>query len=174
MRLRNIIMLMTVFTITAIIFVGATIRTDGHKINKDSEGEETEGFRLSACVENKQFKAGEPVALKLTIRNVTDQTLYLIETFPEREYKIVVKNEAGESVPLTAAGVRLANGDDSRVIGVKLEPKEARQDSIEVTKFYEMATPGTYSITASRTVKNRRGRGWSEAVSNIVKVTITC
>lgn len=66
----------------------------------------------------------------------------------------------------------MANGDDSAVIGIKVGPKEERQDSIEVNELHEMTAPGTYSVTASRRVKNLSGKGWSGVVSNTITVTI--
>jgi hypothetical protein len=172
MNIRNIAALLATFAVMIVIVMGANTRTND-VMDSTLSGEASEGFQLSAGIENKQFRIGEPIVLKLTIRNSTKQVLYLTETSPESDYKLLVKNEYGERVPLTEFGQRLLNNkEEFRVIGVKVKSGEERKDSIEVSRLHEMTVPGTYSITASRTVKNRNGKGWSEVVSNTINITI--
>lgn len=173
MKIRICVTLMAASATLIAIVMGTTAHTNGVKIISDSRGEPSEGFNLSARIENKQFKLGEPIVLNLTIRNITKQVLYLTETNPYSDYQLIVKSERGERVRLTEFGQRSSNNkEDFRVIGVKVKPGEERHDSIEATRLYNMTVPGTYTMIARRVIRSRKGRESAEVVSNVVNVLV--
>src|SRR5215475_1754923 len=88
-------------TITSVMFLGSLllpilIPTTGinlessvqqsRKSASDLGGEVSEGFQLSARLENTIVNLGEPIFLSLSIRNVTTDLLFLVDTYPEKDY----------------------------------------------------------------------------------------
>jgi hypothetical protein len=132
------------------------------------------GFLLSAHLEKSRVKTHETVLIKLSIKNGSKSVLYLVETSPEKEYSLDVRDSRGESVKLTEAGQRLLENKDVdfRVIGVKVKPGAERLDAVDIGKFYDVSAPGTYQIKAIRKVKNPKAQVWTEVVSNTVTLTV--
>lgn len=171
MKAHSIASLVTAF-LMMVTLVNGTVGSNGVKPNLDLWGKESEGFRLSVLFEKKQFRRESSIMLHLTIKNVTKRDLYLVETYPADEYKLTVRNERGEDAALTQLGqlLKANEGNNFRVIGVKVRSNEEVRDNIEINKFYVMTAPGAYFITAKRTVRKLSGNSWSEVVSNTVSV----
>lgn len=191
----RIIGIIVVITALAALTLGAGIDfvkewSQGSVSTEDAWGATSEGFQLSARLRKERVRSGEPILLKLTLKNATVKDLCLERRGVEREYQLEVKNERGERVPPTEAGMTLINnaGEDWSHYGVKLGPGKKIQDEIEVNKLWEMTAPGTYYITATRPVSKQgceeKGKGVSNTIevsaekgatviSNVVKVTVT-
>lgn len=138
-----------------------------------SDGGLSDSFQLSARSEKEMLKSDEPVVLKLNLMNAGRKSLFVYETSDETDYKLSVKDETGESVPLTEYGERLlSSAEELRRIKVEVKPGEERQGSIQVSKIYRMVAGNTYFITAKRQFFRRNGRP-AEVVSNEVKIQVT-
>ncbi len=135
----------------------------------------SEGFLLFAHLDKGQVKSGEPIVLKLAVKNATNGELILFESSAVQDYKLTVKNGKGESIPLTDAGVRIlsAAGEHLRQVMVKVGPGQERHVSLIVNDLYRMTTGGTYYITARREVPRQSGQGTAEVVSNTIKIVVT-
>jgi hypothetical protein len=137
-----------------------------------SDGGLSDSVQLSARPEKELIKSGEPVVLKLNLMNAGRKSLFVYETSDESDYKLSVKDEKGESVPLTEYGERLlSSAEELRRIKVEMKPGEERQVSIRVSKIYRMAAGSTYFITAKRQFFRRNGRS-AEVISNEVKLQV--
>jgi hypothetical protein len=168
----------------AIAMMTLPIRGDGLELKSSNSNESesvsrewgkvTEGFRLSAKLEKRQVGPGEPILLKLSIRNATKRVLHLEETSPEKEYKIDVRNERGENAQLTKQGQLLQDNseNDFKVLAVSIGPKQEREDTIEINRLHDMTARDTYAITVRRKVPKQDHTGWTEVVSNTVKVKV--
>jgi hypothetical protein len=132
------------------------------------------GFRLSLLAKKNQLKVHEPVLVDFLFQNVTKKTLTLVETFPERDYEIEVKNLRGEAVKLTARRETLRNnkGADFRVVGLKVKPGEQRTDTIDVAGLYDLSAPGGYSVKAIRKVPKLNSQLWGDVESNTLTITV--
>jgi hypothetical protein len=135
----------------------------------------TEGFKLAVEPSESVVQVGQPINLKITLTNTTLQPLYIVERGALKDYKVEVKNEKGVMTRRTAEGklVDANEGEDFLVIGIAVQPGQQRQDLIEISKFYDMTTPGTYSITVKRRVRKLSNRNaFTDAVSNAVTVKV--
>jgi hypothetical protein len=168
------IAIMTTFTVSA----GMKLSSNGSQASQIAAqqwGEVSEGFQLSASLAKDQITSGEPVLLKLSIRNTSEKALYLEEIGAEKEYKIDIRRESGEPVRLAERGQQMMDneGNDFMVVGVKIEPGHEQHDSIEISKLHEMTARGTYLITVRRKVRKLDRTGWTEVVSNTVRVKVS-
>ena len=102
----------------------------------------------------KQFSAGETIQLELTIKNTSAATIMLIDTLPERDFDITVKDSKGVSVPLTGEGRRpKATPDTFRREFLFLEPgKELRwRHKVELNKLFDLKHTDNYTVSVERT-----------------------
>lgn len=54
-----------------------------------------------------------------------------------------------------------------------IEPGEGSRNKIEVSKLYDISSPGTYSITASRIIYDKDANETGSVKSNAVSVKVT-
>src|SRR6185369_12431467 len=82
---------------------------------------------LSARTEKPSFSPGEPIVCRVEATNNSRNVLVLVDTYhPEWDYKLDVRNEAGEKVPLTKDGERLMrNISIYKSVSVEIFPGEA-------------------------------------------------
>jgi hypothetical protein len=179
MRISIIVLLVVAST----VFVGEPIKgnmlikedqIDQSKTAPNKWGAVSEGFELYAQVEPVAYQPGQPVLLKLIIRNSTGMVLTLVETGPEKDYRLIIKDGRGRDVPLTKYGENLMRnvGTVKREV-IKVSPRQELNSILEVHKIYEIAPGNTYFITARRNVFKQNGKGLAEVVSNTVQVKVT-
>lgn len=132
------------------------------------------GLVLSARIEKASFNPGEPIPLRVSVTNSSRKVLVIVDTYhPEWDYKLDVRNEAGETVPLTKDGERLMrNISIYKSISVWLYPGDTVQADFVINELFEMNTPGTYSVTSKRKFLTLDSSGYDFATSNTVKITI--
>lgn len=132
------------------------------------------GFRLSLLAKKSQVKVHEPTDIDFLIQNVTKKTLFLEETFPEREYEIAVRNLRGELVKLTERGETLRNnkGQEYRVLPLRVNAGEQHKDTIDVAGLYDLSLPGVYYAKASRKIQKLNSKLWTDVESNTVTITV--
>jgi hypothetical protein len=168
--------LLTTSVVVMILITGtAMISTSlGQNKNVQAAGTPSEGFQLSAKLDQEKLKVGEPVLLKLSLKNITKKDLVVVETSADQDYEIEVTNEHGTRAPLTEKGRRLTQGMRiyTKVISVKVASGQEQQVNINLNEIYDLNAKGVYSITAKRKVPKLDRSGSVELVSNTVKVTI--
>lgn len=133
------------------------------------------GPLLSARTEKANFSPGEPILCRVEATNNSRKVIVLVDTYhPEWDYKLDVRNEAGEKVTLTKDGERLMrNISIYKSVSVEIFPGEAVHADFVINKLFEMTTAGTYSIRVERTFFTPDTQAYTVAKSNIVKVEIT-
>jgi phage FluMu protein gp41 len=161
------------FIMTLCLISGTAYISNGLE-QKKSFGAASEGFQLSAMMDGIKLKRGEPILLKLTLKNVSQKELFVAESTAEKVYDIDVRDERGELVPLSEKGKRLYREPImfDGVISVKVAPGQEQNVTIDLSKIYNVTATGIYSVTARRTVPKLDRSGTAELVSNTVKVTI--
>jgi hypothetical protein len=158
--------------------MNVTIATGSHNRSSINVWEKkmanSTGFRLSLMAKKSQVKVHEPGLIDFLIQNVTKKTLFLEETFPEREYEIEVKNLRGELVKLTKRGETLRNnkGADFRLLAIKVNAGEQHKDTIDVAGLYDLSVPGVYYVKASRKVQKLNSDKWTDVESNTLTITV--
>ncbi len=174
MRIRRILPLLVLGL--AMNLTMATGLHSGSRVNSlEKKVANSTGFHLSLRAEKSQVKAHEPVLIDFLIQNVTKKRLLLIESFPEREYEIEVKNLRRELVNLTPRGETLRNnkGADFRLLAIKVNGGEQRQDTIDVAGLYDLSVPGIYYVKASRRIRKLNSQIWTDVESNTVTIMVT-
>jgi hypothetical protein len=110
------------------------------------------GIKLHASLLKERFRVGEPIVLKLVLKNDTSQGLRLVST-GLKDYKLDVRNEQGKLRPLTATGEALKRTDSISISKgrIGLGPGEEREEGeIVVTERFNLTVPGKYVIVVRR------------------------
>jgi hypothetical protein len=141
----------------------------------DVESAIVKGLQMSIKAERESFKPGEPIVLKVSVKNTTPLVLYLPDTaHPEWDYKFVVKNERGEDVPLTIEGKRLV--EDVAILrktGVEMKPGAEVKAEFRLNKLFAMTTPGLYTLTVRHGAWENANRVSTTITSNTIRVRVT-
>ena len=137
----------------------------------DTTGIDT-GVRLVVSVIKDQFAVGDPIALKLVLKNVTNEERQLVSG-GLKDYQVEIKDSLGRTVSRTAKGEARKR---SEVISISKGPitlkagEEREEGEISLTDTFDLTTPGKYAITVKC-----RGPRVDHAVSTVEsnKLTIT-
>jgi hypothetical protein len=115
------------------------------------------GFRLSATVNTQQFVSGEPILLKVSLSNTTNETLHILGTIFQLSCEVEVRNEGGELVSLTEEGKRLERhrGIDISLGRIFIGAGKEWTETLQVNRLYEMVAAGEYRIVVRRGVPGR-------------------
>lgn len=170
-------LIMAIATIAVLLIgVNMNLYAEGPKEAKpvlNRWGRVSEGFQLSARLEKELVGPCEPVILVVVMRNASKGILSLAESSPERDYKFVVKDDQGASIPLTRYGKRLMDStEEFRLVTLKMKSQEEIRSEILINRIYDMTLSSTYSIIVKRNVFRQDGKGLAEVISNVVKVKI--
>ena len=97
-----------VFVVMAIMFIAFGIleaKQLPKKVRSTECGPPSQGFQLCVQLDKRQVKVGEPVLLRVAIKNITKQELRLGEATPEVENRARVSNGKGGIVQTTKKGM---------------------------------------------------------------------
>jgi hypothetical protein len=126
----------------------------------EQRSEEGVGIKLKASVPKEHFRVGEPIVLKLILKNDSSEELPLVST-GLKDYKLDVRNEQGKLRPLTAAGEALKRTDSLSISKgrIALAPGEEHEEGeISVTERFKLTEPGKYVIVVKRPGLLRGGK----------------
>lgn len=173
MRIRLMLLLIGC-SATAVLTLGLDVKSE-RKVKAVASDVIKEGINLSIAPEEETVTAGEPINLKIRLKNDSTKALRLAVLDPEREYILSVVRGDKVEVQLTRRGQahRENAGDFNHQMGLLIEPGQVREDVLEVSALYEMTTPETYSIAVSRRVGKVNNTGQELIESNTVKVKVT-
>ncbi len=150
-----------------------TNRDWSKRVRTGAPTQSAKGIQLTLRTLKESYRSDEEVLLWLRVRNSTRRSLFLVETYSEREYKFDVKNENGEGMRLTEEGERLLNNNAIYRSGpLMIEPGGEKQHSVSINRIYEMTTPSMYTVTVRRKIFKLNGQQFAEAVSNALKIRI--
>ena len=136
----------------------------------DQQAPPAEMCQLSAQFEKDTYAPCAPVLLWISIRNTTKHPVVMFETRPENHYRLVVRDERGNIVPLTSYGQGI--GEVLRNVRVTLDPGKEVREHILLNRLYDMTVSGTYTVTAKRRVFRSEGMLPSDVLSKPAAVTI--
>jgi hypothetical protein len=138
-------------------------------------------FSLTLHGPSGPVKAGSDILLRVTITNLTDHDLnFVTEPGPAFDqplsYDISLRDENGRQAPPTALLRSLREQSTQKGwrsnSGYALAPGKSHEEELAITKFYDLLTPGKYTIQVSRRQIPNRSQGDS-VNSNIITITIT-
>ncbi|MCU1269954.1 MAG: hypothetical protein JWN74_1248 [Acidobacteriaceae bacterium] len=128
-------------------------------------------FSLLLRAERTTFEVGSPIMVELTTINNSGKPLRLGKTNPGTEYQIEVQDEQGQPIAQTPLYKELQNpGYVLRSTSLVLKPHESSKETFDVARFFELNTPGQYSIQVQRLIPRQLGTGVVK--SNTVMVTV--
>lgn len=108
-RINISFVVLLVAVVATALSINAQPRTDGgrQKTGAVKNRETKDKVQLIAGVVKERFKAGDPITLKVVLRNNSAQECRLISRGPLKDYLLEVRTERGEPAALTPAGERL-------------------------------------------------------------------
>lgn len=133
-------------------------------------------FTISVKLEQKGFRAGEPVWANVSFRNISGRELVVMVSSPLEEYKVEVFQSDGKLAPMTRAGTAWQPNKPRKTWGgpheKRMGPHDVWETRIEVTHLYDLHVPGAYSLVISRETDEMADRwnvvAWFKAVADPV------
>lgn len=133
---------------------------------------------LTLAAPKQPHRAGQPLLLRVTVRNVSDRARWVPVTrgvfWIGPAYQVHVRDQRGRPAP--PAPELVPKRKDQVVLGGgslpsrRLGPGKSLSDLVNVTSLYDLSRPGKYKIW----IAERFGRGPNDFVrSNTVTVTVT-
>lgn len=123
-------------------------------------GDEVNGCRMAIEVDKKEFDPCTPIKVTVYITNTGKTVLPVIFVDLYTQNSFTVKNDKGETVPLTRLGEMLTR---ETVIfgrsGSNLESGEETYYSFVLNMVHDMTAEGSYSVTLKRKIWKRGDDG---------------
>jgi hypothetical protein len=169
-------------TIAAILLIAATASAQDPSADRAKRGQAPERrepssrVQLVAEVYPSTSKTGEPIVLKLRLRNVSREVAGYAEISTEMDYEVFVFREDGSPTLRTPRGRHLAESERraDRRISRTLAPGEEASAELEITNIFDLAHAGTYFARVSHMITPKPQATVAEAaLSNAVVFTIT-
>ncbi|MGH9561435.1 MAG: hypothetical protein ACRD3S_08265 [Terracidiphilus sp.] len=125
------------------------------------------------------MKAGGPVLLTVTVKNISDHVVGVEEnraSMQEINYRVTVLDKSGKEASTTALHRMLrgkpSEGDPVSVFNssellIPLDPGKTLTDPIDLSKLYSLS-PGTYSVQVERTFDSQQ----TPVQSNTLTITV--
>lgn len=138
---------------------------------------EQQPFTITISTRDAIFKVGEPIHLRVTLKNISSKEIRLAEAPgapppAEYQYRFDVRDGNGRHAALTNYArtfMRAVPPSGSRVT-LALQPGETSDDETALNKLYDLARPGTYVVQVTRAVPEYLGKGIVK--SNALTITI--
>ena len=109
-----------------------------------------DGIELTIASEE-AFLSGEPVRLRLALRNCTPKAIDLADTGPVTSFVLEVLNDRGSPVDLTEQGKGIEemrrHGSN---FGLEIPPGETVVHEVELSRWFDLSLPGLYTVRATR------------------------
>lgn len=162
---------------TAILFisiVGATTLIVRSQMTiKVSSKSAVEGKVILLAESEKQtFKSGEPITVKLSLRNDTNQEIYIIRTDPRKDNEVEIRNVRGEKIPMSEKGRKLLDSPVMLRIVSKIGAGQSFEYTVSLGDLYDLPPEGVYSAVVKRKFLKRDVKTFAEVQSNPVTVTV--
>jgi hypothetical protein len=142
-------------------------------------GQQSGAHQLSISSDEGQYAAGETVRVTAVLKNVTDESVLLMQQDPAIFYDMDIRVPVQPWIPLspraalTEFGERQRNPAIGGSRGGNLKPGDESIRELELNKLYYMTIPGDYRIRFScKVLLKRQDDPRITVTSNEIKVTI--
>lgn len=127
--------------------------------------------RLTVEASPQNAKPGDPINLKLTLKNISSEPVRYVKETAEFEHEVAISREDGTSVPRLPIGNRIIGGGAWKET---LAPGEEVKDTLEISKIFELTRKGKYYVRVWRQVSMEKVDSPREAaMSGVVTFVIT-
>ena len=119
-------------------------------------------------------RAGASVKVQVTVTNISQHEISLMESNPDCDYAVEVHDQSGRSVPDTNHKRQLTCSQPLHVSRRFLKTLATRRyplDPIVVSGLSDMTRPGRYLIKVTRKIPDELGTGTVE--SNVISIQVT-
>ena len=125
---------------------------------------------IDTVSDSKSFAVGEPLGIRITVKNTSDDVVNIARTCDARDYKVQITGPDGKSVTLTALGKRLTDRSDLTPCPRRnriLKSGETTLATLGLSQLYDLSSKGKYQVLVSR---GGRGpdRTWYVVSSNTI------
>jgi len=138
-------------------------------------GKPTEDLAISLSVAQRVYRAGEPIALNIALRNVGREPVPIVLRLVWYDYSLSVRYEGRAEIAKTPYALEMIEGAaEGRRATRQLMPGEMRSESLELTEGYRMREPGRYHVVATReTYKRGKLDEYATVTSNELVIEVT-
>ena len=127
--------------------------------------------KLSVMAEKVEFPQKQDIQLTVTVQNDSTEDLKFGSVATVLDYSITVIDEHGnqaKELPAKRDALRDETGGTMGLVGAR---GGKLPDEIVISRYFDLRTPGTYSIEFRRTVSDVKGKSY-DLVSNKLKITV--
>jgi len=157
----------------SILFISIVGTTSGLTEQRNRRKSVVEGkVILLAEPEKQTFKPGEPITVKFSLRNDTNQEIYVVRTDPRKDNEVEIKNVRGEKIPLSEKGRKLLDTPVTLRIVSKIEPAQSFDYTVSLSDLFDLPAEGVYSVVVKRKFLKRDVKTFAEVQSNPITVTV--
>src|SRR6185436_3328565 len=96
------------------------------------------------------FKSGEPITVKFSLLNDTNQEIYIIRTDPRKDNEVEIKNVRGEKIPMSEKGRKLLDSPVTLRIVSKIAAAQSFEYTVSLGDLYDLPPDGVYSVVVKR------------------------
>ena len=152
--------------------IGTVLGQSTHSI-ASAPGKISKRFQLALQINSERIKAGLPVMVIATLRNISTEVGQVYVTMDDWDYDFVVVDSSGKQVAKTEYGRWLADGERmGRVLTVDVPPGGEIRKEFDLARLYVLKEPGRYYVRAVRAIAPESGTVAARAVSNPVGFAI--
>jgi hypothetical protein len=135
-----------------------------------------QALKITITKSQNKVKAGNPIEIAITLKNVSDQDLMLTTWFDQAElnFEIIVRGKNGVMLKETECEKEIKEGIASIEVSrnlLTLKPDEAITGTSYINKLYDLNRPGEYTVQVEKEFPAPEGNG--KVKSNTITVTVT-
>jgi hypothetical protein len=129
---------------------------------------------ISLTTGNAPQSVSGPISIRITLTNTSDAQIRVMETNPDKEYRLTLLDENGDQVPLTPYGEEMSNPQAiiERSFAKFLQPNEASGMPLDLHKFFDVKSPGKYKVSATRKIYKMDSNSGVEITSNVLPIEL--
>jgi hypothetical protein len=129
---------------------------------------------ISLTTGNAPQSMSGPIPIRITLINTSNAQIRIMETNPDKEYRLTLSDENGNQVPLTPYGKEMSDAQAIEHSFAKLlQPNEASGMPLDLHKFFDIESPGKYKASAKRKVYEMDCNSGVEIASNDLLIELT-
>jgi hypothetical protein len=130
-------------------------------------------LKVETAKKDRVYSKSEPVVLKFSVTNNAKKTIYLHESCPTLDYRLVVRGEDGSVPKLTSEGLRMTNRNEviCKSRKLRVDSTSAVYSTLNVGALFELSANRSYSVIVKRSIYLGSGK-WDELISDPIKIQI--
>ena len=140
--------------------------------NQDQHNQSKREARLQIQPEHEPLIPKESCTFVLSVTNLSSAPVSVQSSFPERDYQFDLRDEHGESVPMSEASRKqLEDGAVYKNVGIKLGPRDHFEEKADLCDMYNLSSPGNYTVRVKCRVWREDGSGF-EITSRLLRFRV--